>query len=323
MLTTQTFDTPIDGQVRLRDVLVVSDEGVMALVERSGRIAAFDMDSGRLLWHATSPVSQVSDADARAGAIAIGGGAPPDADRTPIAGLSPMVALYDARTGAAIKSLDNLPGRVRWLRLVGPNAGAAVITGLDSEVNSFDLTRGNQLWSISGGPAFESIDAWVFADRLFLLDRQRNLWLAGLNTGQISRQPLETYEHLQGSSRIDCSQVGKDLAAFSTDRGVCIFDATGQLVGIDAVQGEADEGTLTMPAQSESYFVAVQTTVHQSESGQNVYDLHVMDAKTGILKSTRQLALELPPRFITILDGRILVTAGGNTIVYSAPEADR
>ena len=79
---------------------------------------------------------------------------------------------------------------------------------------------------------------------------------------------------------------------------------------------------VTIPVAGESCFVAIETTPHQNDASQNVYDLHILDSKSGMLRATRYLALETPPRTVAILDGRIAVTAGNNTIVYSAPESD-
>jgi hypothetical protein len=316
-----SFDTPIDGTVRAHDMLVSMDEQVLALVDRSGRAAAFDLDSGHLLWHATSSIAQVSDIDAGAGAVAIGGSA-----TTRDGGLNPAIAVLDARTGQPLHTLDQLAGRVRWLRIAGHNEGATLITGLEPQVDAFELSRGKQTWTIPGHAAFESMDAWIFGDQFFLLDTHRSLWLSSVSGGQVGQQPLETYEHLQGSSRIDAAAIGPDhkVFSFATDRGVCLFDAAGKLVGIDSVHSnENDESSLTMPALSESYFVAVETMPHQTDAGQNVFDIHTLDARTGILKATRHLSLEAPPRTVAILDGRILVTAGNNTVVYSAPEADQ
>src|SRR5690606_32281589 len=46
----ERIETPLDGPVRPTDMLAVIDEQVVMLVERSGRAAAFDPASGRLLW---------------------------------------------------------------------------------------------------------------------------------------------------------------------------------------------------------------------------------------------------------------------------------
>ena len=41
-----------------------------------------------------------------------------------------------------------------------------------------------------------------------------------------------------------------------------------------------------------------------------------------LAQQTHRLAMDLPPRRVVALDGRIVVTAGNNTMVYPAPEAD-
>lgn len=326
-MTRNLIETPVDGAQRLTDLVVAMDEQTIAVVERSGRAASFELESGRLLWSAVTPVSQVHDVDVGGGAVVIGGAAAPASDRAAIAGLTPIIAVFDARTGQTIHNLTDLAGAVRWVRVADRGErGAALIAGLAPEIDSFDLVRGKPNWSIAGGPAFGSLDAWVFGDRLFVLDEHRSLWLASVITGEISKQPLETYEHLVGSGPIEAVAAGPDrlFTAFTTDRGVCIFDALGRLVGIDAVQGnEADEGGLLPPSQGEGLFVTVETSPRHNDANQTVYNLHVLDGSTGMLKSSRQLALELPPKRIAILDGRVLITAGNNTLIYQAPEADR
>jgi hypothetical protein len=308
--------------VRLTDVVVAMDEQVLAIAERSGRLAVFDLATGLMLWRETTPVAQVHDIDVGGGAVAIGGARPaPDG----VAGFKPVVAVYDARSGQLMQNLDSLAGKVRWVRLAGHAAGTTLVTGMEPQIDAYDIVRAKLSWSIAGGPAFGSLDAWIFGDRMFILDEHRSLWLAGVVAGEIGRRPLESYEHLVGSGRIEAYPIGPErkLTAFATDRGLCVFDAAGKLVGLDSVQGEEpDEGSLTPPAPGESLFVTLETAQHQAEGGQNVYDLHVLEAETGILIGSRQVALELPPRLVTLLDGHIVVTAGNNTVIYSAPESD-
>jgi hypothetical protein len=322
LINRNMIETPIDGSARLSDVVASMDEQVFALVERTGRAAAFDLDSGRLLWNTATAVSQVHDVDVGGGAVVIGGAVAPAGDR---AGLSPIVAVHDARTGQVMHNMAELANTVRWVRVADHGEqGASLIVATAAEIDSFDLVRAKANWTIAGGAAFGSLDSWIFGDRLFILDEHRSLWLASLATGEMSRQVLETYEHLVSSVRPEAAAIGegRKLTAFATDRGVCVFDGAGKLVGIDSINGESEEGALVPPVISENYFVTIQTQSQQGEGNQTVYELSILDAKTAMLRATRQLALDLVPRRMAILDGRILITAGSNTVVYSAPETD-
>jgi outer membrane protein assembly factor BamB len=320
------IDTPLDGTVKLTDVAITMDEQILALVERSGRVAAFDPATGKLMWKGATLVQQVHDADVGSGVLVVGGQASQLAG-----GPENLIVAIDARTGETLHRLNQLDGRVRWVRVAGGRfpaeaAKAVMVAGLDVGVTCYDLERGKTNWTIPGNQAFESRDAWIYGDRLFLLDDSRQLWLASISTGKLVDKPLETFEHLVGSGSVQGLAMGPSFsqAAFSTDRGVCLFDDTGRLIGIDSLEGgEADEGGLLPPVAAQDCFVAVETTPAEGPGTRNLYNIHTLDTKSAKLKVTRQLSLELPPRRIALLDGRIVITAGTNTIVYSAPEADR
>jgi hypothetical protein len=259
--------------------------------------------------------------------VVVGGAAAPEGDRAAIVGLSPLIEVYDARTGQTMHRLDKLAGEVRWLRLSGQaDQGATLIAGLGPQVDSVDLSSGKTRWSIPGRVALGSLDGWIFGDRLYLLDTNRTLWTAPLATGRLEDKPLDTFEQLAGAGPIQAQPVGPGLAytAFMTDRGVSVFDAAGKLVGLDSLEAAAaGDGSLVMPAASEHYFVAVETQMEVTDAGQPVYAVHILDTQSAMLKSTRKLALEMTPRTLAVLDGRVLVTAGAHTVVYAAPEGDR
>jgi outer membrane protein assembly factor BamB len=321
------IETPMDGAVKLTDIAVTMDEQVVAIVEHSGRIACFDPGTGNLLWRGPSPVQQVHDADVGGGALVLGGQSP-----LPIGGggMDNLVAVLDARTGRLMHKLDQLVGKVRWVRVAGAKIPAektrpACIAGLDSEVACFDLEGGKANWTIPGGPAFESREAWVFGDRLFLLDENRSLWLAAISSPKLVERQLETYEHLVGTGSIQGFASGPEFlhTGFATDRGVCIFDEAGRLIGIDALEGgEAEEGALLPPIPTADGFITVETVGVEGPGGRPLYNIHFLDNRSAMLRGSRKLSLELQPRRMAVLDGKILVTAGTNTIVYSAPEVD-
>ncbi|MFN0132626.1 MAG: PQQ-binding-like beta-propeller repeat protein [Phycisphaerales bacterium] len=321
------FEVPIDGQVRATDVLIALDDQAVAVVERCGRAAGFDAETGRVIWKAVSPITQVSDIDAASGVVVIAGAAAPADDAAAVVGLTPTIVVLDARTGAPLHRLDALAGTVRWIRLwsSADAPGATLIAGLGPQIDAFDLASGRLNWSIPGGPGFSSLDAWLFGERLFVLDEHRSLWLASAATGRVGASPLETYEHLLGAAIIEACAIGagRTSTVFATQHGVCVFDAAGELVGIDALDAQADDGWLLPAAVAEGVLVTVETRPVENLDGDAVYRLHILDSRSALLKATRELTgLDLPPRAIAVVDGRIIVTAGAHSYVLPAPEAD-
>jgi hypothetical protein len=309
-------------------VLVAMDEQVIAMVERTGRTAAFDPASGKMLWRTVAAVNAVHEIDVGGGAVAIGGGV---AFTEQIGGKEPAPAavVLDAHSGELMHRFDDLGlQRVNWVRLAGMGEPQpALLVGLETQVQSYDLAQGKRNWSIvgPGGPVLRTVDAWLLGERLYMLSEERTIWMAPVASGRVMDKPLDTYEHLVGSGPIVATRTGpgQSLTAFSTGHGVCIFDAQGELMGIDALGGnDAEDGGLIPPVAGEQYFVTAETMPKQGEKGQNVYSLHFLDTQTAMLKASRTVSLELPPKRIALLDGKILVTAGANTVVYSAPEGD-
>ncbi len=330
-LARNLIETPIDGAVKLTDVSITLDEQVLALIERTGRAACYDPASGKLLWKGETSVQQVHDADAGGGVLVIGGQSEVAAGAGNLAGgTANLVAVVDARTGRLMHRLEQEAGKVRYVRIAGGRiptdaARTSVIVSLDSQITCLDAESGKTNWTIPGGPAFESREAWVFGDRLFLLDENRSLWLASIATGKLVERQLETYEHLVGTGSIQGFALGQEFknTAFTTDRGVCMFDDRGRLIGIDALEGgEAEEGAMLQPQAAADRFIAVETSPLEGPAGRPLFNIHMLDTKSAMLRNTRQLSLELSPRRMALLDGKIVITAGTNTIVYSAPEID-
>lgn len=321
------FEVPIDGQVRATDILVALDDQVVAVVERCGRAAGFDAQNGRVLWKDVSPITQVTDADVAAGAVVIAGGAAPVDDAGAVVGLVPTIAVHDARTGAVLHRMDTLAGVVRWVRLwsSADAPGATLIAGLGPQIDAFDLASGRLNWSIPGGPGFSSRDAWIFGDKLFILDEHSSLFLASASSGRVGPKPLETYEHLISVAAIEAAAIGPNRAntAFVTQHGVCIFDPAGELIGIDALDNPGQDGWLLPAAIAESALVTIETRPSENDEGEAVYRLYVLDSTSAMLRATRELTgLDLPPRAVAVVDGRIIVTAGAHSYVLPAPEAD-
>lgn len=319
-----TIETPLDGSVRLTDVLTAMDEQVLAVVERSGRAAVFDTASGRMLWKENLGLAQVHDLAVGGGVLAVGGALAWGREPTGAVGVAPVILVLDARSGHLMHRFDDLRDpAVRWTRLVeAGETPPALIAGLETRVACFDLAQGRTHWTVSGVPGTRTLDAWVMGNRLFLLDEMRSLWLVDVASGRIAGdQPLPTFDRLSGSGPVYGWDLKGNMSAFTTPRGLCVFDPRGNLVGLDALPPGDSDDALLAPVPGEGVFVALETLPRGSRPGQNVYALHLLQAPGGALRATRQIALELPPRRLTLLDSRILVSAGANTIVYFAPPA--
>jgi outer membrane protein assembly factor BamB len=337
-LLRNTIETPLDGTVRLSDCLTVMDADVVVLAERTGRIAAFERDTGKLLWAEKAAASQVYDVAIAGGVLAIGGDGGPDNDPHAIAarggGLLPVISLHEAKTGKLLHRVRDLKGQVRWLRMgLGPNQQPALIAGLLSEIVSIDVQDATISWTIVGGPAFGSLEAWAMGDRLFVLDQQRELWMLDAAGGKAPIETLQTHDRLSGVAPIEgmrLSAAGEDRYAFATERGVCIFDRAGNLVGLDSLSDETGEAMLLSPVAAQrggegeqgrgGVFITMDAAPKQVSGKGVVYTLFILDSASGALKASRHIQLDMPPKRLAVLDGRILITAGNITLCYEASD---
>lgn len=348
------IDTPLDGSVRATDVLVTFDEQAVVLADRIGRVAVFDPPTGAVLWTALSEVQRVFDLDAGGGSVVIGGVTAPPENPGALVGLRPIVMIHDARSGQAMRRLDALSGPVRWLRHTTSGdprrPPGTVLVAVDTEILSVDPATGRTNWVIAGGPAFNSLDAWVFGDRLFVMDENRGLWMVSISSGRVPERPLETFDRLAGTWPVQAASIPTEqgsLVAFLTGRGVLVYDPgkpegdagkapTARLVGLDALGQDpgvapgvdATGGQqLLPPVATQGYFVAAETWPTRLADGRPAYGLHLLDARSGKLQGAgRNLVLWDAPRRLVVLDGRIIVTSGtmrAVTLVYGAPEVDR
>lgn len=305
--------TPLDGQVRLRDILVSVDEQTVLLCERSGRAAVFELSTGRELWKRNDLMGRVYDADLADGHAAFAGGN----DRIRPDGRSgeilPAVLVVDARTGAPVAEPAGLIGHIRWLRLI---PGSQLLVGMRDRVFNYDLAAGRQRWSITDSAAQASHDAWVIGDRLYLLagQRERELWNVHAGTGESSPDPLVTGMRLGRGARVS-AYAYPDRAVFTGDGGVVVVGPEGKTVGLDPLGGLS---ALLPAAAAEGVLVSVDAEPQPGSDGPLVR-LMMFDPKDGRLLRSRPLLCAATPTSLALIDGRILFTAGGTTFAVAAP----
>jgi len=309
------IETPTEGRVRLDDQLVTMDAGTIVLAERTGRVAAFDSQTGALLWARQTGIDQVYDVHLGSGLLAVAGardGEGPDGD---LVGQRPGVRAYDARTGTLAHDTGTLSEAPAWVRVAGVGN---VIIGLESSVVSIDPLTGKTNWEMFDQPTVGSLGAWIFGDRLFLLSQEPELWLGSVSSGQLGEHPLEDQGKLAASATIRAHALGLNVA-LSTDRGVLIYDTSGRLVGSDAL---GFTRRVLPPAPAEAYFVSLERSPVASKDGRPAFWLHVLTRGSAMEISRRALVMFSEPDSLALLDGRVLISAGGVTQVYSLAQED-
>lgn len=310
---------------RRGELMVTSDAGVVVVADRVGRVAGIDAATGQTLWRRQTPVQAVADMAQASGVLTLGGlSADPNSPRA-----RPVLVVLDARRGEVVHRLDDLGSPVRWLRVVGGEMGGAagadravptaIVAGLNSAVVAIDPAGGRVNWSLSGVPAAAALEAFVFGPRMFLLDSNRQMWMGSTVTGQVNPRPLPSMDHFIGAT-IEATALPENRTAFSSDRGVCVFDERGELVGIDGLNAGPDMVVLP-PTATRGGFLTIEAS---ARAGENGFRLHMLDSASARLRWTRTvIGFEISPRRMVAIDGRVLISSGGSTAVLVMAEEAR
>jgi outer membrane protein assembly factor BamB len=323
---TARIPTPQDGLALLTDGVITMDDRTIVLLERQGFATALDTQSGAVLWTIRSPLDRVYDATVTGGSLVVAG------DQEVVAGpgervedLRPEIVVLDARTGQEVQRLPQRWGGVRWVRMAD---SGQLVAGCENAIVCTDLSRGQVNWVLSDPHLSGSRDAWVFEDSVFVLDRDRRLWLANVRSGQVSPDALEAPRaRLDGVRRIEAALIppgignegGAPLVAFSTYQGVLLYDLAGRLKGVDAVGGL--DGLLPPVPASDRMLTITTMPEGRRDDRDLIYSIYELDTVSSMVMHTAPIVLTIPPRSIAVLDGRILVTSGGSSVVLPAPAA--
>jgi outer membrane protein assembly factor BamB len=324
------FATPLDGSVSPGDLLVAMDTGTLILIERVGRIVSIDLETGKPLWTTKIPAMQVYDGAISAGTLVIGGASTERPDPRGAGRMSLLpVALFaiDARTGGPLKdlrpALANLvnapdpknPGaadrqQIRWLRSLG---SGRVLIGMYDRVAAIDASTQSLLWSYDKPSVSRSLECWVVGDRAFVLNEDHAI--VGLNIGD-GKSPvgeLDSRERIQADSTVGVVQLADGAVAFASSRGVAIFERDGKLIGMDSgvMAGEQAAQLFALGADK--------VAMIPDEEPDRTLDLRILALPSGKLVSSKPVALSRTPTSLYAVDGRLLLTAGGITMVLPAP----
>lgn len=300
------FVSPIEGRVFSDQVLIATDERHVVATLRTGAIVTLDRADGGVVWTGQSDVGRVFDVALRAGRLVVAGASP----REGAAWRSAVVAL-DARSGRVSSRLDEPPGTVRWVRLTEEGL---MIAGLDQGLVCVDVEQSQIRWMLGEEPTVASLDAWVFGDRLFVLDQQRELWRVDTSSGRLERPPLETRGRLVDHVGIRTAELDGQIV-FASGSGLLTFGPQGALVGVDVFDSI---GALVSSEPSTSLIAMLDTAPAPSPDRLSSYHLHLLDVRSARLLVSYPIRLPATPESVTLLDGLVLLSAGEATMVLRA-----
>ena len=330
------FSTPLDGSVSPGDLLVAMDDSTLILLERVGRIVSIDLASGKSLWTARLPKTRIYDA-AISGNLLVVGGASTDRDaavafRGRSAFLPMTLVAFDAKRGGPPRDLRAALARglnlgddkniaaalgefqqVRWLRTIAPGR---VLLGMHNRVVAFDAAGESVLWNFDKPSITRSVECWVQGDRAYVLAEDRSVVALALGDGTQPHEPLDPRERLPQDGPIGIAPLADGAVGFASGHGLAVFSRKGELIGIDANLRNRDNAHLF--ALGENAVVMVPDQAPEAD-GTITVDLRILAMPSGKLLSTRALALGRPPGAVVALDGRVLLTAGGVTLVLPLP----
>lgn len=310
--TDQTHD-----RVRLRAAtFLLMDHRTLVVVRSDGRSAAFDLETGKQLWSSDSLLPVITDTAAEADTLLLVG------DKTTpnpeVAGIesAPALVAVDLRTGRILKRLDLAIGAPRWVRLT-PDALA--IVGGDLGVLAYDILRDRQVWRANDLAGVRTIDAWALPNRVLILDADAGLWQISLGQAHPSAVALDTRAKLTRTILLNQPirwALHNDNVTLTTLDGVLVYNAKGELIGADQ---RGDDLAVLPAAIGLEHSATVSTSPAFIEAGAKWSDLFLFNLPSGALAQRRLIELDAAPENVSLLDGRILVTAGKATLVLDAP----
>lgn len=312
------FDTPTDRAVSPSDLLVSMDDRTIVLSQRSGRMAGIDLDTGEVLWTTRAPISRVHDCDMNSGWLAICGvQESPNAAGSAIE-LKPAVQVFDSRSGRLWQRVGDVKGAPSWVRLT--EAGAVIVSS-EREVACFDASTAQRNWTLTGEKVTPAGAAWVIGDHLVLLTPERKLVHASVQGGRLRPDPLGTPKSLlEGTRIIEVFPLNAGSTpgfGVATQQGVAYFSEDGALVGADGLAGTT---ALVPPRPAEGRTIGVET-ISEGRAGEGTmfFTLMSFETPTGISTDRQTIILGARPGDMMLMDERVLVSAGGVTVVIPAP----
>jgi outer membrane protein assembly factor BamB len=325
------FPVPVVGEVRVSDLVVSMDDQTLLLIERGGRVAAFDLSQGGLLWAGPVNLTRVFDVAGVNSMLVLGGLVDQEGADAP-----PSIVAVEKRTGQPGPAIDLTSGEsaklspsehIRWMRA---DKKGRVVVSLATGLACIDPASGSTLWdqrqgAIKGDSLVACVAGLVADNHILVLDGTQRLYMVPLDTGETQQGPLVTGQN--NFSRLDfpirLSKRG-DRILLSGAKGVLVYDLEGNLVGMDALDPDL---ILVNPAVTQR----VVATITQMRAGdqllpgrvqagrEDAYELYFLDVAGARLVGRDELLMLEEPSEIAAIDGKVLVTVEGITFVLDVP----
>ena len=312
-------NTPLEAGASMGDVYTLFGVRAVTLVERTGRAASFDLESGELLWARDLGVPRVHDADAGDGLILCVGATSTDgqgiARRPGGRPFGPGIArCFDARTGALVFEIEEPAAETRWAR-VTPEGRA--IVGLDRAIVALDADREAVAWRSERDALSDSIGAWVFRGFGVVRNELDSLWLFDTADGGGRETELLKDDRLDsGFGRMRIVELG-DKIGLATGRGLALWNERGNLLGLDS---RPERATLVPPVFADDFAVTLERRGVPAGEDTMAYALNFYDLDSlKAVGATTRVELAVAPSDLLALDGVLLISTGAATAVIQAP----
>lgn len=314
-----------NGEPRSSEIIIATDDRTVCMVERAGRCAAVDSDTGQVLWTNRLPITRIADATVSGGQlVAIGEFPQPQADNK-----LDRLALFDARTGAR-SAVNAAPlSGVRYIRTTSRGDLIMGAGGTIAAVNAADLETAKAAWTLTGHPATNAWEAWLLDDRLFLLGDGRSLWEMSALSGAAPAKSIDMQGRLDARTPVTVWQTADGGVAFATGRGLALLDGKGGLKAADAVN--AAEGTVA-PVVTEGSALLLAPPAQRGGGGAGelglggeggVWNLYRLETAGAQLLSSTPMVFATPPLRMAAIDGRVVISTASGTLVLDAPAAGK
>ncbi|TVQ62202.1 MAG: hypothetical protein EA378_07025 [Phycisphaerales bacterium] len=303
--------TPMSGLGTLRDVLIADIPDELVAVERSGRVAAIDLRTGRARWTATTHVERVYDVDVGGGVVALIGETLGD-DRAQTG--QPRFAAIELESGRGLRRDDLQGARPRWVRVARDGQIIIGATGGVLALGTDGIT-----WSQNDAALIRTVGAWVVGPSVYIRDEQHQLRRLERESGRLVAQPLPVDRRLDVRDGLR-ALIHDDTLELLTPRGIIAADADGELLGLDGLE---TFDLLTTPAATRDYYAAIDRRGIERGDGAREHALYIFHRPDGRLAAAHAtVILTRRPTELAAIDGRLLLTAGNDTIVLQAPIPD-